>query len=561
MPRCPDCDFTSPELGAPCPHHPHRRTAEEAHYDQHPDAPLLGALVHDRFAAVRVAGVGGMGWVYDARDENAGGRRVALKILKASHSDDDVVRERFNREARILGMLDHPNLVDLYDSGEIPDTGQLYMAMEYVEGRTLGAVLERPRFFGARRLLNVSRGIAAGLAAAHARGVVHRDLKPANVLLVKDKGHEIPRLVDFGIARFDEALRHLTQTGMVFGTPSYMSPEQALGETGVGPAADIYAYGIMLFRMLSGELPFHHRLSLQILMAHVNKPVPELTLRPEIADDIPEALITLMHRCLEKKPEDRLPDGEALEMALGRIEAELQGVLDGPTLDPESLDVAAYAVADEPTEIVASPRPQPVAARVDDGATLVGGMLPAHVQAGDTDNDLSEDTSEDLLNVDNRQTVVSEAIPNDLFANVPKSSASPLREDTVFTGTRLALLAGAILLVVVVVLVVAFSGGDERSGSSSPLEEETQAPPPPEGPQASALPESIVRKVENLRALRTSRDNPTGMPGQAPEDRLEEINKEIERLIRDIEKEGFGVSFSPNNPADILVFPLNPSGG
>ena len=307
MPRCPLCDHTASDVGAPCPQHPQRRLVDEAVLKKYPNDELLGYLVDGRFAITDVIGEGGMGYVYQALQEPVG-RVVAVKALRGDHLDNDDIRERFVREAKIMGRLNHPNLVTLYhfDKGKSED-GQFFIVMEFVQGETLKERLEHSKpFNNLQDLLFIARGIIAGAAEAHANNIIHRDLKPANIILIPQGSGvaPLPKILDFGIARLDTSKSHLTRTGMVFGTPAYMSPEQAMGTTDVGAYTDVYAFGVILYQMLTGQRPFESSQPLQLLFAHANKAVPPIQPRLGIGT-LPLKLIDLCMRCLAKAPADR----------------------------------------------------------------------------------------------------------------------------------------------------------------------------------------------------------------------------------------------------------------
>src|SRR5262245_53837370 len=218
-----------------------------------PDTVIAG-----RYRLEDLLGRSGMSEVYRAKDLELG-RRVALKLLAP-----DADSARFEREARAVASLAHPNVMQLYDYGE--DNGRPYMVFEYVAGGTLedrlGDANGRPLADDETR--TISAGIAAGLAHAHARGVVHRDLKPANVLFDEDGR---PKIGDFGIARLAAGEGTLTEAGTVLGTAAYISPEQALGEPAT-PASDVYSFGIILYRMLTGRLPFESRDPMELVQMH-----------------------------------------------------------------------------------------------------------------------------------------------------------------------------------------------------------------------------------------------------------------------------------------------------
>src|ERR1700761_4999530 len=203
-------------------------------------------LVSDRFQVVRLAGAGGMGVVYRARDRLTG-NAVALKVLRPAggsegHDPDQV--ERFLREPRILSEVQHPAIVRYIAHGET-ERGEPYLAMEWLDGESLSARLGRGRL-GVAESVDLVRRVAEALAVAHARGVVHRDLKPANLFLV---GGEVarPKVLDFGVARRVVSSGVVTRSGALVGTPAYMAPEQARGERDVAPAADVFSLGCVLY--------------------------------------------------------------------------------------------------------------------------------------------------------------------------------------------------------------------------------------------------------------------------------------------------------------------------
>ena len=270
-------------------------------------------IADGRYRIERVLGRGGMGTVYLAR-QAALDRDVALKVISV---DQGVLAEqavaRFEQEMRATARIEHPNTVRLYDSGS---TGRgLYLAMEYLPGRTLRALLDAEGPLPPARAARIAQQIARALAAAHRERIVHRDLKPENVMLLDHFGEpDFVKVLDFGIARFlDAQTARMTQTGAVLGTPAYMSPEQAQGQE-VDARADLYALGVILYEMLGGRAPLLRDTALSTLMAHVTE-----TPRPlgEVAPGVPPALASLVMALLEKSPERRPSDAAALSTALG----------------------------------------------------------------------------------------------------------------------------------------------------------------------------------------------------------------------------------------------------
>src|SRR3954468_4854130 len=214
--------------------------------------PLIGTTIAGRYLIEEAIGEGGMATVYAARHRLVD-RPCAVKIMNAAVAKNEVIRERFRREAKAAQKLAHPNIIEIFDQGELPD-GSLFLVMELLEGETLADLLFRGRI-PLERALPIAIQIARALARAHDLEVIHRDLKPENVFLAEwPEQSDFVKLLDFGIARSMQDVR-LTGAGEVFGTPQYMAPER-ITSIDAGPAADLYAFGVMLFEMLAGTLPF-----------------------------------------------------------------------------------------------------------------------------------------------------------------------------------------------------------------------------------------------------------------------------------------------------------------
>jgi eukaryotic-like serine/threonine-protein kinase len=290
-----------------------------------------------RYVLAEPLGSGGMARVLLATDELLH-RRVAVKLLRADLAADPIIRERLVREARSAASFSHPNAVAVFDAGE--DDGIPFIVMELVEGPTLADRLRTgPIPLG--EALSIADDVLAALEAAHDRGLVHRDVKPANVLLPDGGG---AKLADFGIAKgVREAAGGLTATGQVLGTPKYLSPEQVAGEP-ASPRSDLYAVGVLCYEMLAGVPPFTGTSPLAIAMAHqVDVPAPLDTHR----SDLPEHVVTTVHRALEKAPEDRFASASALRAALSGLDPAIGAgttqVLPAPLPagSPDSADLAA----------------------------------------------------------------------------------------------------------------------------------------------------------------------------------------------------------------------------
>ena len=266
----------------------------------------------NRYEIVRPLGSGGVADVYLAHDEVLD-RDVALKMLNRERSRDEEFVERFRREAKSAAALSHPNIVSIYDRGESED-GSCYISMEYLAGGTLKDHMSRGGRLSPSVAAEVAVQISDALDAAHERGTVHRDIKPQNVLVTRSGDVKVG---DFGIARA-ESETSITRVNLVLGTAAYMSPEQATGGR-IGPRSDLYSLGVVMYEMLTGELPFRGEDSVAVAMKHANDP-----LRPpkEVNPDIPERMNDLVVRLLAKDPGDRPASAGALVEEIRRSRAE-----------------------------------------------------------------------------------------------------------------------------------------------------------------------------------------------------------------------------------------------
>ena len=318
--------------------------------------------IADRYELKHIVGSGGMSTVYCAFDTLLE-RNVALKILHDQYGADEEYVERFRREARSVAQLSHPNIVTVIDRGE--EEGKQFIVFELIEGDNVKELVERVGPLPVRRALELGLEVARALAFAHGQGIVHRDVKPQNVLL-NDEGHA--KVTDFGIAHSLNTLSN-TQTGTVLGTSHYIAPEQARGEH-VDAQTDIYSFGVVLYELLTGELPYPGDNFLTVAMKHVNEPVPSVFDR---RPDTPLRLASLIERCMAKNPADRPPSMHDVVDELEACRAELDGKDGGE----------ATMILRKPVAVPARPRRKP-ARRVGKAPLLaiLAGLLLAAAAGG-----------------------------------------------------------------------------------------------------------------------------------------------------------------------------------
>jgi serine/threonine protein kinase len=344
---CSHCQQSFPTAHTVCPHDQTVLSLPDPYQ-------MIGRTLLEKYRIEALVGLGGMGAVYCAYHTGLD-RRVAFKILQPNIAvADEHLVELFEREAKVSGRLSHENIVDVKDAGRTPD-GTAYIVMEWLEGRTLDEELRMTGAMTFARAGQIIRQIAAALSEAHSRQVVHRDLKPANVMLVQRKdGREVVKVLDFGIGKI------LTETGAsvsaVMGTPSYASPEQLQLGGKIDGRSDIYSLGVILYRMLSGRLPFQSgSLSELVQMQLAMMPMPLRSLRPETPESLDALVMQMLAKNQEERPVDALEVAQRYDQALSEIGD--ANTLNWATQAPTLLQTARGGVA--------QPQPKPLFQRTE----------------------------------------------------------------------------------------------------------------------------------------------------------------------------------------------------
>jgi serine/threonine protein kinase len=318
MKSCPICQASYPTHFAVCPQD---------------GTPLVeagtwteGTVIRGKYRILNKIGQGGMGSVYKALHVTFDELR-AIKVISPELMHDELFVKRFKHEAVITRRLQHPNAVRVDDIDQAED-GLPFIVMEYIEGKSLRSLIENEGAMAPPRVCSIIKQVSSALDAAHRLGMIHRDIKPDNIVLIDTPEGEQAKVLDFGIAKIKEGRRGatggmtLTGTGVVIGTPQYMSPEQAMGKRGdeLDGRSDLYSLGIVMYQMLTGDLPFRAETTMEMLLAHLQKtPMDIHAVRPEL--QIPDPVANIVMRLLEKKPEERPADARTLIAEIERAEA------------------------------------------------------------------------------------------------------------------------------------------------------------------------------------------------------------------------------------------------
>jgi len=337
----------------------------------------LGCTIDNRYKVEGIVGEGGMGVVYQCRHKIID-KRVALKILRADLARDAEVTERFLMEAKAASAIPDEHIISISDFGQLPD-GAAYFVMEFLEGTPLAQLAGGGRPMALERILPIARQLTEGLGAAHVRGIVHRDLKPDNVFLIqRGKEADFVKILDFGIAKVTSTGGgRLTQVGSVFGTPHYMSPEQAAG-TPLDQRGDIYSLGVMLYELATGRVPFDAENFVGILSQHLyQEPIPPREAAPGAL--IPEEFEAIVLKCMAKKPEHRYQAMLQLRDDLWQLERRLVAQLAPDSTRSASVDPSASvegtALSTELTLAGLRPRRWPLVAAIVAPVAIVSAVL------------------------------------------------------------------------------------------------------------------------------------------------------------------------------------------
>ncbi|MBI4524579.1 MAG: protein kinase [Deltaproteobacteria bacterium] len=442
---------------------------------------LIGKIIKSRYRVIEKLGEGGMGTVYLAEQVSIS-RRVALKVLHAEFVRDPEFIRRFRQEARLAASLSHRNVVTVFDFDQADD-GSLFIAMEYVQGKSLSAVIRDEGALHVARAVRLGIQIAEGLGAAHRAGVIHRDIKPDNIMVVGDRADEI-KLMDFGIARLRDtgAGTRLTRSGMILGTPVYMAPEQIEGGE-VTERTDIYAFGIVLYEMLSGNVPFSAPTPSAVLIKHLQEaPVPLRKLRKEIPTQIERVV---MH-ALEKKPERR--------------PAHMLDVVEELRKAEKALEVASKAFLATPRQTIEKGWGHLQSLR------KFGALLP-RLRRTEPNESLQPEQAPQTVSLDEKaalrieeaavreveeagKTVSQEQVPGTVLATRPLDVAAELPEKSKFQWKEIGIGVGVFVVILgatVGGLYLFLKSGGREERQISPQTETREAPPPAPSPTLASL--------------------------------------------------------------------------
>jgi len=466
-----------------------------------PLEPDLSGRTLERYRLIRRLGIGGMGAVYEGEHTTLE-KRVAVKVLRHDLTKQEVARKRFLREAKAATRVKHPNVVDISDFGEAED-GLVFFAMELLTGKDLSVFIHDEVRLPWSRTQKILLQVVSALDAAHAQGIVHRDMKPSNCFLVDVPGLEnadFIKVLDFGIAKVSGGVGDqtgLTSTDEVFGTVAYMAPEMVMG-TSDDPRSDIYAVGVMMYRMLTGRLPFTHGNAFQILSQHINVKPP----RPrEKEPSIPEEIEAIVLKALEKRVEDRFQTMKQLAEALrcGRLPDELVTRTSEPATQP---------TADGATGVTSGQRED----------TVVLGSQVAAATAGPREG--SDFLDAPTISAVRAAAVERKPAPTSAAAAVDAQEPSTPTWEWARKTRVVEWAALAVCLGVGAVLVVANTGNEGEGESRTDASTVTLSPSPPSTPPVQTPSVETVDPVEPAPTLQEAAEVPSDAEAVADEEEL-----------------------------------------
>ncbi len=466
-----------------------------------PDA-LIGRVFAGRYTIESKLGAGGFGSVYRARQHSVD-RLVALKVIRGHLADDPGIVKRFHREMKATARIEHPNTIRVYDFGHTDD-GELFLAMELLDGDTLTGALKKAGPMPAQRVAAIGAQIAEALNAAHSEGIVHRDLKPDNVILMDRYGRaDQVKVLDFGIARFSEKspdAESLTATGMIMGTPSYMSPEQVTGKN-IDHRSDLYALGIVLFRLVTGKVPFTGDTPVQVIFKHVHDPAPapSQVLGRTVAPWLEALICDLLHKDPSKRPQtarqvvDRLTAGPGSQPAVPAIAPD-DTVMLAEEAPPADTVYLASAQLKRPSQAELAPDPppdpEPAVPDVETPPQTARGAEKLVVEASDNTNWVRKVSN----------------------APMPVVTPEPPAQDS-SGGPPWAIVAAVVVLALAGVAVWVATGND-KGASEAPAAAKTESPEPTAQPRAEPPPKPARKSVVTASAPKKAPPKPEPQPRQ-----------------------------------------------
>jgi serine/threonine protein kinase len=482
MLQCPRCGRQFPDDVHVCPDDFTPLQADATIADV-PIDPLIGRVFDGKYRLEDRLGGGGMGTVYRATHLLID-RQVAVKVLSQRFVGDETAQQRFRREARASGRMQHPNAVTVNDFGATED-GWLYIVMELLEGQTLRDLLAHEAPLDPARSVSFMMQICAAVGAGHDAGMIHRDLKPANIFIeLRPNLAAIVKVLDFGVAKFaveeqDDDYKTLTQVGAIIGTPRYMSPEQCSGAAPLTPASDVYSLGIILYEMLTGAVPFSADTPLAVALKHVSEP-PRAP--GEIVPATPPELERVVLHALVKDPGARPADANELRRELHAVASNLGLEHSDSTLSPSLADLRSAG-----TE-------SPSGRLVIDLATL------RQVQAASSGDSFT------------REQIVPATAENPMRPEFARVNVALKKEPARPKQSRLPLAAAAMVLIIAMlgsgILAARWWRGNDvanvGNGSAAATPSPTASPSPSAGPSPSPAPKSS-RKVEPKREKKPSK--------------------------------------------------------